>query len=366
MPSISIPVSLTEQTADFIRKGLLQNRWNHTLPTEADLCRELSISRGTLRRALSALFAEGALVPGGRGGRHEVGARPRISRRSLERLHSDVVRLLSPQPRYIITDQTQLIFHTLAEILGRSGLRFEFEYRKSLAQLRRPATLLRKAVATPHTAAWVLYRATSAVQEWFARTKIPAFVLGGVYPGIPLSNAEFDHDASCRHAAGIFAARGHRRMVFLSVENATAGDKSSGRSFVAAAAAAGAFAEVAIHDDTVPGLCRVLDGLLLAKEPPTAFLVGFSNHVYATIGHLRRRGVNVPGAAAVISRMDSLNIAESIPTIARYKMDCERLARVAARSIRKLIHPTVAPLPVRHVILPEYVDGETACRRLGA
>jgi hypothetical protein len=73
--------------------------------------------------------------------------------------------------------------------------------------------------------------------------------------------------------------------------------------------------------------------------------------------------VSVPGAAAVISRMDSLHLAESIPTIARYKMDCERLARVAARSIRKLIQPAIALRPVRHVIMPEYVDGETACRR---
>jgi hypothetical protein len=365
MSSISIPVSLTDQAADFIRKGLLQNRWTGTLPTEADLCKELGISRGTLRRALAALFAEGGLVPGGRGGRHGIGARPKISKESLHLLNSDVVRLLSPQPRYIITDQTQLIFHTMAEILGRSGLRFEFEFRKSLAQLRRPASLLRKTTSGPRTAAWVLYRSTHAVQEWFARSKLPAFVLGGVYSEIPLPNAEFDHDASCRHAAGIFASRGHRRMVFLSVENATAGDKSSARSFMAAAAAAGVDAEVAIHDDTVPGLCRVLDGLLLSHEPPTAFLVGFSNHVYATIGHLRRRGVSVPGAAAVISRMDSLHLAESIPTIARYKMDCERLARTAARAIRKLIHPVAPPLPVRHVILPEYVDGETACRRQG-
>lgn len=364
-PDHPVPVRLTlaEQAADCIRQGLLRNRWEGTLPAEGELCRDLGVSRGTLRTALAVLYKEDVLSPGGRGGRHSIVAGKSTRKRALDSLKGDLVRVLSPQPRFIIAGHTQIIFQTMSEALGRAGLHLEFEYHPGLWNLRHPDSALRKIASQQKTVGWVLYRSTMVVQEWFARSGIPAVVIGGIYPGIPLSHAEFDLVASCRHAAGVFASRGHSRMVFLTVDKATAGDHASGTAFLAGAAAAGTRAEIAVYDDTVPGLCRVLDSLLLARPAPTAYFVAVPNHVPATIGHLTRRGLPVPKAAAVISRMDARLLAESIPSVARYEMNAELLGRGAARLLLRALNPGIRTGIGQCVVMPEFVDGETAgCR----
>jgi hypothetical protein len=363
--SHSLPVRLTlaDQAADCIRQGLRGGRWDGVMPAEGELSRELGVSRGTLRSALGVLFAEGLLRPGGRGGRHSIVAQAGGRKRKLHELSGNLVRVLSPQPRFIVAGQTQIIFQTVSETLGRAGLHFEFEHHPGLWDLRHPATALRKITSQTNTVGWVLYRSTLAVQEWFASSGIPAVVLGGIFPNIALPHAEFDLVAASRHAAGVFASRGHRRLVFLTVEKATAGDQASARAFLEAAAAAGTDAQIAVFDDTVAGLCRLLDGLLLSAAPPSAYLAAFPNHVYATIGHLTRRGFPVPKAAAVISRMDAVLLGESIPTVARYQMSAELLGRGLARILLRALRPGIKASVGQCIIMPEFVDGETAGER---
>jgi len=361
-PVDSMPIRLTlaSQAANCIRRGLLSDRWRGVLPAETELCRELGVSRGTLRNALAALFEEGLLLAGGRGGRrHSIVAPVGRRRRALHVLAGKLVRVLSPHPLFIVTGHTLIIFQTLSETLGRAGLSLEFDHHPGLRNLRLPDRTLRKITSQPNTAGWVLYRSTEAVQQWFARSRIPTVVLGGVSPDTALPHAEFNLVAAGRHAAGIFAARGHRRMVFLTVEQAAVGDHAIAGAFVAAAAAAGASAEVALFDDTLSGLCHVLDGLLAKRPAPTAYLVAFANHVYATIGHLARRGYPVPKATAVISCRDTTLFAGSIPAIARYQMSAEQLGRGAARLMLQSLD-SATQTAGKVIVMPEFVDGETA------
>jgi DNA-binding LacI/PurR family transcriptional regulator len=350
-------LTLVNQAVDYIRHGLDTGRWRDVMPSEGELCRELGISRGTIRNALGVLFQEERLRPAGRGGRHRIEKSGTGNRAAVS---GHLVRVLSPQPRFIIAELTQTIFQTMSESLGRAGLHLEFGHHKGLWNLRKPEAALRKITAQPDTVGWVLYRSSQPVQEWFARSGLPAVVLGGIFPGVALSRMEFDLAAASRHAAGVFAARGHRRMVFVSVEQATAGDHASAAAFVSAAAAAGAHAEVITFDDTIPGLCHLLDGLLLAKPVPTAYFVACPNHVHATIGHLTRRGFGVPKHAAVISRMDALLLGESIPSVARYRMNAERLGRGGARLLLRAILPEHSGVIGKCVVMPEFVDGESA------
>lgn len=57
------PTALHTQIADAIRAGIADGTWavGHRMPPEPDLAAELSVSRGTLRRALSTLTDEGLL-----------------------------------------------------------------------------------------------------------------------------------------------------------------------------------------------------------------------------------------------------------------------------------------------------------------
>lgn len=359
---VPIHLTLVEQAADCVRRGILGNRWLGVIPSEGELCRELGVSRGTLRRSLAVLFDEGILSPGGRGGRHAIvnsgGKRKRggIS----PTLNGSLIRVLSPQPRFIIAGLTQILFQTMGESLGRRGLHLEFEHHAGLWRLSKPDSVLRKITAQPNTAGWLLYRSPEAIQKWFASSGIPAVVLGSIFPEVELSHAEFDLVAASRHAAGVFAARGHRNMVYITVEKATPGDRASAAAFTAAVAAAGGHAETIVFDDTIPGLCRALDSVLLSKPVPTAYFVGFPNHAPATIGHLTRCGYPVPKSAAVISRMDARLLAESIPTVARYEMDAERLGRNLARLMLRALNPSSRSIVSQSILMPEFVDGETA------
>ena len=355
-----VRLTLVDQAADCIREALLKDRWDGEVPSEGELCREFGVSRGTLRRALTVLFDEGILEPGGRGGRHTITDKLKRRRRGSTARVGDIIRILSPQPRFIVAGKTQLIFQVVSEALGRAGLHLEFEHHPGLWKLRRPDATLRKITAQPDTAGWLLYRSTQAVQEWFADSGIAAVVLGGMYPGIALSHAEFDLVAASRHAAGVLAARGRKRVVFLTVEDATAGDHASAQAFCEAAEASGLHAQTVVFDDTVPGLCRAIDSLLVERPAPDGYLVGFPNHAPATIGHLTRRGFPVPKKAAVISRMDARLLVESIPTVARYEIDAERLGKGIARLILHAVDTKRKGGPKAHVVMPEFVDGESA------
>lgn len=355
-----VRLTLVDQAAECIRQALLDDRWDGKVPSEGELCREYGVARGTLRSALSVLFDEGTLVPGGRGGRHAVSEKLKRRRRGRSARAGDLVRILSPQSRFIIAGHTQIILQVASEVLGRAGLHLEFEYHPGLWKLRRPDAMLRKITSQPDTAGWLLYRSTEAVQRWFADSVIPAVVMGGMYPGTALSHAEFDLAAVGRHAAGVFAARGRRRLVFLGVENATAGDHASVRAFQEAAAELGIEARTVIFDDTVEGLCRVIDSLLVERPAPDGYLVAFPNHAPATIGHLNRRGFPVPQKVAVISRMDARLLVESIPSVARYQLDAERLGKGLARLILGAVDTTRKGGPKSHIVMPEFVDGESA------
>jgi hypothetical protein len=58
--------------------------------------------------------------------------------------------------------------------------------------------------------------------------------------------------------------------------------------------------------------------------------------------------------------MDAVLLAESIPSVARYQMDAERLGRGLARLLLQAIKPTGKNHARQCIIMPGFLDGETA------
>ncbi|MGE6257158.1 GntR family transcriptional regulator [Heyndrickxia sporothermodurans] len=58
------PKPLYSQIADWFREKIISKEWskNHQLPAEEDLAKQLEVSRGTLRKAISSLIKEGILI----------------------------------------------------------------------------------------------------------------------------------------------------------------------------------------------------------------------------------------------------------------------------------------------------------------
>lgn len=346
---------LTDQTTALLRNLALKGHWGATLPSEADLCREFQISRVTLRRSLLQLAREGVIAMGGRGRHHRI-IQPLAE---TETKQGRTVRLLSPYPRHRVNTTAQLVQNALLERLAKEGYLMQLEVHPGLYQ-RFSERELKRLLALPDTAGWLLYLSTREQQAALAQSGLPCVVLGSVHPGIPLANVEFDLRSSCRHAAGLFLSRGRTEMLFITPTPMTAGDKASAEGFLAGAAQGRppGHAWVINYDTTVADLCKVLREQMERRPPPKAILVGWPEHTFTVLGFLHKQGLRVPQDVAVISRLDDQYLTYSIPSVARYRVDGERMGRRAAELLLDQIQH--GPGKIRSVrLLPEFVPGET-------
>ncbi len=114
-------------------------------------------------------------------------------------------------------------------------------------------------------AGWVLYYSTDQMQQWFSERALPCVITGSRRQKVRLPSFDTDYRAGCRHAAGQFLARGHRRLILLNPDSGAAGEFESEQGFqeaVKATRSAQVQATVLRHDGTVAGICGKLQGLM--------------------------------------------------------------------------------------------------------
>lgn len=347
--------TLVAQTAAILRERIQAREWRKWLPGEHELCGQLHLARMTLRRALAELEREG-LVRASQGRRREIVGRPRGTAVAA----SGRVLLLTPQPL-----QYQPPFHLflaghLRETLEQAG--YHLEVHASRAPYgRNGASSLRGLMQQLRPVACVLFSSTRTMQRWFSRRRSPCVIVGSRYPRIELACVDKAYRALCRHAVGLFVARGHRRLALLNPQGGAAGDLESElglKEGVAQSHEQGVAAAVLRHAGTAADICAQLDGLLRRRNAPTALLVSRATYVLTVIGHLLRRGVRLPQDVALISRDDEPFLDQMVPSVARYLISPQTMAgRVSSAVLDVVQHGWVSP--ASHLIMPEFSEGET-------
>jgi DNA-binding LacI/PurR family transcriptional regulator len=353
MEMIPQRISLPDQVAEILRRGINAGRWGHALPSERALCREMQVSRVTLRKAIAQLTREKWLAASSPGSpcrvQHRSSARPAVGGR--------VVRVLTPFSLPVLESVHLVILHSLTERLACAGYRCEIEHQPRLFARHEPAKL-RHLDAQPDTAAWVLLYSPAPMQGWFAASGRPCVVIGRVHEGVPLPCVFPDTQAAARHAAGLFYARGHRRFAYLIAEFTSLGDRLGSQTFAAEAALLGAHARVVTHAPEMPALRRALDSLLAAHPQPTAFFSHCAEHCLTTLCHLQNAGMRIPDQAAILAGWDDLSLAYTVPEISRYRIDGVKVGRQAATLLLDALKH--GPGEFRAVrIVPEFVRGGT-------
>lgn len=322
--------SLVEQAVETLRGALRDGTWVGRMPGERELSRQLNISRPTLRAALASLEGEGRLQVAR--GRQRVIV-PKEPVRVLPKVRT--VGLLTPLPLQEVSPFALCWMDRLRELLARAGLQLEIHSGRRW-YTRRPEKDLAALTRQAPTGTWLLFMANERMQRWFVQSKLPAVISGSSHSGIELPSVDFDYRAVCRHAAGQFLRRGHRRIALLMQGLEFAGDRESEAGFLEAfASGAGTSASpvIAHHDGTPENIRSRLRSLLAAETPPTAFLVARSMPALMVASELLRLGLRVPRDAAVIAR-DSDHFHEYFsPQLARYRADPEVLARRLARLV---------------------------------
>ena len=345
--------TLSDQVAAYLKRGISQGSWTSELPTENEFCRDLQISRSTLRKALAQLSTEGWIVQGGQGRRHL------IRKRNGARLRSPagtVVRFLTPHHPVAAGAVTHQVIESIAEMVTRSGFRLEIEERPALYQ-KRGFKELSRLNELPDTAAWVVNFATEAMQRWFAGRPRPCILLGRAYPGIRLPRAYPDSEAAGRHAAGLLYSRGHRHFAFLQDEFTSLGDRVGGRAFVEEALRLGANAKTVIHSRESASVCAALRGLLAERPMSTAYFSNCPEHCITILCFFQSLGYRIPEDLCLISGWDDVSLDFTVPSIARYRIDGTKMGRAVARIVLDVLRHGTGKKPKEVRILPEFVAG---------
>lgn len=347
-------ISLVRQAAGVLRKKFAPRPAGEKLPGERELSRQLGISRPTLSAALALLEREGVLRTRPKSGRVLVNRRSRSSPKT-----NHTVALLLPVALSEVEPRVLFWIDELREVLAKDQHQLEVLSRTVLFS-KRPQRSLEELTRRVRPSAWVLVRSTLAMQEWFARSRLAAVIAGSHFDEVRLPAVDRDYRAACQHAAGLFAAKGHRCMALLTPLDFAAGDIKSEDGFQAGGTKAGAGVEtiIARHDSTIAGICTTLDRLLARPRPPTAFLVAQARHTLTVLGYLIQRGLRFPQNAALISRDDDSFLEDVVPSLARYRIAPEVFAQKLSRVVRDLTRGG-NPRAQEYLLMPQLIPGKT-------
>ena len=344
--------SLAEECVRVIRVRLEAGEWSGGLPGERSLAQILEVGRDTVRLALQRLEHGKVLSPARAGTRRMVLIQPERSTKN--RVEALRIGVLSPRRLEQLPQPTLFeIDHLRRDLAGKGGSLDLFS--PSWFEHKDPTRHLAQLVHDEPCSAWVLFRTSEQIQQWFAKSGIPCLVRGYPYSADLLPHLDVDWAATARHAAGRLWRQGHRRVGILippgllrGVEAAVQGAGSLGEPD---------FSVTKLSENgTVEGVCRALARALQMKNPPTAIIALRTRQVATALTWLGTQGIRVPADFGIISLGHDPFMDHLVPEMSGYRVDPETVSKLVIRRVRMLI----SGIPARSSnswITPEVVKG---------
>lgn len=343
-----------------MRKAIAEGTWQGHLPSERQLCGVLQVSRPTIRTALHQLAKEGLI-------KIEQGRRNRLLNppRRTEPGQSRLVGLVTLEP---VASMSQAAYQNISEMrthLAGHGFATEI-FVCQAGSVRAQCRKLEDFIRRYRVLCCVLLSVSKELQQWFAERPFPALVLGSCHAGVTLPSLDTGYRSVCRHAAGIFLSKGHRRIALVVPNSGVAGDLASEEGFREAIEQrrqqGDARAIIVRHNGTAQNISYKLDALFSSDDAPTALLVAKPQHVFIVVIYLLKRGLSVPDTVSLIAR-DHDRIFEAVsPPISHYKCESDAFEHRLSRMILQLAREHHLP-PEASLVFPKYFPGGTVKQR---
>ena len=235
---------------------------------------------------------------------------------------------------------------------------FVCQARSALAQRRKLEEFIRR----NRVFCCVLLSVSKELQHWFSEHSVPALVLGSCHPDMKLPSLDVDYRSVCRHAAGIFLSKGHRRLALVVPNSGVAGDLASEEGFREAISQRknldDARAMIVRHNGAAQNIGMKLDALFNSAHAPTALLVAKPQHVFIVIIYLLKRGLAVPDMVSLIARDQDHLLETVIPPITHYTLREDTFAHRLSRLMLQMVSQGNLP-PEPNLIFPRYLAGGT-------
>lgn len=347
--------SVVDQTANALRSALREGTLAEPLPGEQELAGRLGVSRPTLRAAFAILVREGLLaVAKGRRARIIAPTRPAPARTT-----QLSVCVVSPVPRGMIFPDEHPVLLQMHARFAAKGIAWDEIFDRRLAGPRPEARLRQLTTQHPH-ACWIMIASTAPMQRWFARSGLPALVLGTTHAGVRLPSIDINYRAVGWHAAGVALQHGHRQLALVMPAQPLAGDLAclaGMQAYVAQASPAATLLTISAGNDPAE-LHRKLDRALASAARPTVLFSLLQSHSLSILLHLLEHGHRVPGHVSLITRDLHPLLESARPDLAHYSRPTSQLVSRALRLTQALL--SGRPVPAQpSLITPVFIPGRT-------
>lgn len=349
-------ISLISETASVLKDGIQSGTWKDTLPSERMLSSQLHVSRPTVRAALAILQKEGLLQV-----THSKCRRILPSKTPSAPKLQKTIGLVVNTP---ISQMSQFSFHVLMDVrhhLQQSGFDSEMFVLPS-QDFRYNRIKLENFLEKHSIFCCILILASEEEQKWFSDKGIPALVLGTSYESVQLPSLDVDYYAVCRHAAGVFLARGHRQLAFVRYQAVAGGDTASEQGFLDGIAQSGhsdARGIVISHKGTHKDLAAKIDKVFDTKDNrPTGILTLRPMPTLMAIMHFLKKGYSIPEDISIIARDWDYSIDYIEPRIAHYAHPMEQFSQRLTRLMLQMLE-NGALYTKRNLVFADFNEGES-------
>ena len=354
--SVPRPESLVVRTVEVLKERIGAGRYGDALPGEPRLASQLSVARGTLRKALDLLTSEGWISASA------AGLPRRVLLKSLDSraLATRSVGVLIPRPLDELSAGTQHFLRDLAANTVSDGIAFIYHY-SAAARHSHPARSLKALLAEHPADLWLLYEASKPVARFFRVSETPAIICGGPAVDDGLSYCGFDGLAAVRHAIGVFSRAGHTRIVSATRFQRPLRESVFREEFAKRGLTFDLQTHMPCWHNDPDQLHDLLCSRLKAPDRPTAWIVNGLEGLVVLFSTLLELGIRVPGDISLLSIGSDPMLNCFRPSISHYSTPHRTLALAMARMIRaRLASPSAAP--VVKLLQTEFVRGGSVGR----